>query len=164
MSFKQLFFQSALILFIIGFSSCEKDGDIKESEQTKLHKETTKNTNAKLGSENTIEFAFHFDSEIPIEKTLSILENFLLKKNLALKIQDVANSDEGIFFQFIYDQENDQFEELNTKIDIITNLDTPVANHLITTENTEWDTHIYENEIRGITTLLVITIVHINTY
>jgi len=160
MNFKKLNLQCTLILFIIGLSSCEKNINNNANEQISFQKEIVENTNAKIDNRKTIEFALHLDNKIPIEKTFRLLENFLQKDNLALYIKDMISTDKSVFHQFIYNQENGQFEELDFTIGINKST-TPLTNHLITSESIDWNINIYQNTRlfeRGgpVTTVLVV--------
>lgn len=155
---KKQIFQFTLAVFIVGLTSCEKEMDIQRSQSKIFQNEIVESANTKLGNRNTIKFAMYFDNEIPNEKALSILANFLPKENLAFYIQDLIDTDENAF---VYNEENDQFEELNSKIKYNINSKNPVVNHLINLENIYWNIKIYQNVgfmDRAVTSLLVTTI------
>lgn len=153
MNFKQLIYQSALILFIISLTSCGKETDFRS------HKKSEEYSTAKKEDGNTINITFIIENKVSIQKALDILEVSLKSKDVSLGIE---KGKDGILpNRFLLNEENGQFVKVYSNFDNIEYLDNSNSIHLITINNIQWDVSIHQNAKlwdRAITTLDVSTI------
>jgi len=130
MNFKNVFFQSTLILFVICFSSCEKEKIFIDSKES-VNSNT--NTFAKFNDKKTNKSILYVNKELGHEDALKLTWQFLLSYNLSTQTDDIEH--------FIYNEAQSKFVPgtINPKILIELNANQLelVGNHLITEDNSD---------------------------
>jgi len=113
MSFKQLFFQSTLILFIIGFSSCEKEKIFIASEKSVNVKTST---SAKFSDTKTNKLILYVNKELRHGHAIKLTRQFLFSYNLSAQTDDTRH--------FIYSEAQNKFIEGKIDPEILIDLNT----------------------------------------
>jgi len=153
---KKQILQFALVLFIIGFTSCKKKIDYKYPIQ---YNNIPKDNSDGPKINKNIKFILLLNDEFTTEYIKKLAKRFLRKTDFS---DQVAHP---LFY--IYDEDESNFIETYTHYDIIENLNVApldlIGNHLITENNTdEEDVNIYKvrgvmDIIGGLTTVIVST-------
>lgn len=153
MSFKQLMFQAVIILFIIGFSSCEKGLESKFGETTQL------NSLSRLGNNGTVEITFVIDKNISNRRVLKVVEDFLTQKDLSSENSTNREWEEILSNSYILNEESEQFERLNSKIEKIEYSINRLSNHFIRINDVEWEINMNNGIVASATGAVTIVIV-----
>jgi len=115
MSFKQMVFHSTLILFIIGFSSCEKKTEIIPLKQNK----NTQSNSAKYKDPNPEKFILQIDKECDEIEIISLTKQFLLSYDLSFQFKNLGNTNTKYF---IYCETKNQFDSVPVNSEIVSEI------------------------------------------
>jgi len=113
MSFKQFFFQSALILFIISLSSCEKEKIFTGSKKSVKANTSTSN---KFVDKKTNKLILYVNKELRHEHAIKLTRQFLFSYDLFAQTDDIRH--------FIFSEAQNKFIEGKIDPEILIELNT----------------------------------------